>query len=1119
VEFRVLGPLEVLDGQRSLWLGGAKQRALLALLVLNANRVVSRDRLVDALWGDDPPETAVTTVQVYVSRLRKLLGRETLVTRPPGYLLQVAADGLDLGRFERLRAAGRTQEALALWRGPALAELTEPFARVEAARLDDLRLATLEERIESDLERRKHAEVVGELQSLIAEHPHRERFRAQLMLALYRSGRQAEALEAFRGASGALDELGLEPGEELRRLERSILNQDAALTTRSVFLAAKPALPPQLALESPSPFVGRTRELATLHSLLERVEDGRGQVALLGGEAGSGKSRLVRELARGAAEEGVVVLYGASDAAIDAPYQPFADALGFLLRLAGPEAVRDALGGDVWELARLLPELGSPPDDGAADPQTARQRLHATVGALFDRVSRERPLLVIVEDVHWADGPSLQLFCDLAGRSSDVRVFLLATHRDRSEDMRGELSEALASLARIDGVRRVALRALAEADVAEFVRRSSGAEGGEVSHALHALTEGTPFLLCELWRALVEAEAFENADGALRLSRPLEELGSPQAVREVAQHRLSRLTAPTVELLELAAVAGSSFDVRVIERAAETAVDAPLEEAIASGTIEELPAPGLTYRFSHELVRRALYDRLSALRRTRLHLRVGQALEGVHGTDEQRVVPELAYHFAIAAPLGVAERAAEYNVRAGEAAVSLFSLAQAERFASAVLDLAAEGSLPWARAQSVLATAGLYLAEDGAAVHASAAAAAFAALGDVEAAAEAEVLCFRALRDQRRGEDAEAASARALALVRDRPPSRAKIAGLLSWVGALHTRGRFREALPYSREALALAEELELVPLQARALSLVASALGGIGQGDRELERAVELARGGVAPDDLQIAYSILGARMGARGRLREAARLAAAARVVAERFGLLARVEFKTAAQASIAFNLGDWERAEQFIDEWVELTARSPGRLQASWISAVRANLARARGDEATALAEAQAGLAQARETKSFQHVGRALAVVGLVLVEQARSAEAHPLVGELLTLVDDRGRALFWRWVIDVAWLLHDLRRPERPPPTRYPAWNEPAQAIGRGDLTAAAELLAATEIGAEEAYARLRAGEQLASQGRDAEAQPHLDHAAAFYRRVGGTAYLHRALAASRAKVET
>jgi len=250
MDYRVLGPLEVRDGQESVPLAGAKQRALLALLLVHANHVLSRDRLVDELWGDEPPETAVQSLQVYVSRLRKLLPSDTLLTRPPGYLLEVEPSELDLQRFERLLAeghealargdAGRASDvlhdALALWRGPALAEFVfEPFAQAEIGRLEDLRLAAVEERIEADLALGRHADLIGELEALVAENPYRERLRRQLMIALYRSGRQAEALEAYQQARRALvDELGIEPSGALQQLEKAILNQDEALETRSV---------------------------------------------------------------------------------------------------------------------------------------------------------------------------------------------------------------------------------------------------------------------------------------------------------------------------------------------------------------------------------------------------------------------------------------------------------------------------------------------------------------------------------------------------------------------------------------------------------------------------------------------------------------------------------------------------------------------------------------------------------------------------------------------------------------------------------------------------------------------------------------------------------------------
>ena len=221
LEFRLLGPIEVRSGGEPLPLGGPKQRALLALLLVEAGRAVSTDRIVDALWGEHPPRTAQTSLQNFVSQLRKLLGPDVLVTKPPGYLLRARPDTdrvHELVGEARAAAspedrAAKLREALALWRGPPLAEFAfEAFAQPEIARLEELRLAVLEDRLDADLEAGRHADVVGELEALVEEHPLRERFREQLMLALYRSGRQAEALEAFQRARHVLvDELGIDP--------------------------------------------------------------------------------------------------------------------------------------------------------------------------------------------------------------------------------------------------------------------------------------------------------------------------------------------------------------------------------------------------------------------------------------------------------------------------------------------------------------------------------------------------------------------------------------------------------------------------------------------------------------------------------------------------------------------------------------------------------------------------------------------------------------------------------------------------------------------------------------------------------------------------------------------
>ena len=241
MRFRLLGPIEVTDHDRVLSLGGTKQRSLLALLLLDANEIVSTDRLIAELWADAPPATVAKSIQAYVSRLRAELGSDRLITRSPGYAVRVEPGELDVELFERLCeearrappevAAEKLREALSLWRGPPLGDLRyEAFAQAEIARLEELRASALEHRIDADLEAGRHVDLVGELQPLVAAHPHRERLHGQLMLALYRSGRQADALRVYQAARRRLsEELGLQPGAALRKLEQAILEQDPAL--------------------------------------------------------------------------------------------------------------------------------------------------------------------------------------------------------------------------------------------------------------------------------------------------------------------------------------------------------------------------------------------------------------------------------------------------------------------------------------------------------------------------------------------------------------------------------------------------------------------------------------------------------------------------------------------------------------------------------------------------------------------------------------------------------------------------------------------------------------------------------------------------------------------------
>jgi predicted ATPase/DNA-binding SARP family transcriptional activator len=401
-QFTLLGPLSVSRDGVPTAIGGQKPRALLAALLLEPNQVVSRDRLIDALWGEAPPDTARNTLQVYVSQLRKLLPDGALDTAPPGYRLVVDPETVDLFRFVRLCDEGRSRladgnaagaaetlrAALNLWRGAPLADLAwEPFAHAEIARLEELRLAALEDRIDADLALGRHGQLVPELERLVVEEPLRERLRAQLMLALYRAGRQADALAVYQRARKALlDELGIEPGESLRKLERAILAQDPALG-----IAPPSAGPPRPVPTPPYPLLGRERELSALADVVRR--DGTRLVTLTG-IGGIGKTRLALELVTRLAPEfrdgtGVALLATLQDPALVA--RAILEALGL------PEAGRDPEEALIRTLSgsRLLLLIDNFEQVIAAAPTVARL-LEAAPGLKVIVTSRA-PLRVAAE--------------------------------------------------------------------------------------------------------------------------------------------------------------------------------------------------------------------------------------------------------------------------------------------------------------------------------------------------------------------------------------------------------------------------------------------------------------------------------------------------------------------------------------------------------------------------------------------------------------------------------------------------------------------------------------------------------------------------------------------------
>jgi DNA-binding SARP family transcriptional activator len=683
MDFRILGPLEVVAPYGPVPLGGAKQRALLAMLVLSEGAVVSTDRLIEALWGEQPPSTARKALQVHVSQLRKALGASLIRTRPPGYALERESHGLDLDRFRLLREEARSVaatdpgrarellgEALSLWRGAPLADLSYArFAQVDIGRLEEMRTVATEDRLAADLALGRHSELIGELESLIAVHGHRERLRAQLMLALYRSGRQAEALDAFRDARAVFTgELGIEPGRELRELHQAILNQDPALDPRP--------LRPPAERRAGETFVGRERELTDLRRALGDSLAGRGRVVLLSGEPGIGKSRLADMLVADARSRGARVLTGRCWEAGGAPaYWPWVQALRAYVRETSPEVLRGHIDrGDAGlaavlpELRELLPELR---DVVTPDSEGARFRLLESIAFFLGKAGAAQPLALFLDDLHAADASSVLLLRFLAGSVADAPILIVGCYRE--SEVGPDLAEALAEMAREPGVRRLPLKGLSESEIARLLELILDAPSArELAVRVRSQTQGNPLFATEIGRLLAAEGSDAQDSGPLPI---------PEGVRDAIRRRLQRQSSECRELLTLASVMGREFDPEVIAPLGGIAADdlsRTLDEAADARLVEGVPEATGRLRFSHILVRDALYEDISAPRRFRLHRAVGDALEAHFASHLDPHLAELAHHY-LEAGSAVAAKAIEYSQRAGDRSASQHAYEEAAR--------------------------------------------------------------------------------------------------------------------------------------------------------------------------------------------------------------------------------------------------------------------------------------------------------------------------------------------------------------------------------------------------------------------------------------------------------
>jgi len=712
MHFGLLGPFEVTYAGENLDLGRPKQRVVLATMLLNANRVVSLDRFADVLWADGVV-TSPGSLPVYIANLRRLLEPERpartppqrILTRPPGYLLRVDAGEYDVADFQRLATEGNRYlaekrpraarqalgEALSLWRGRAMEEF--PFAELESLRLDGLRVAATEDRIEADLALGAHTAVVAELEGLIQEFGLRERLVALLMTALYRSGRQGEALRAYSTARDHLRRaLGVDPGPDLRRLEAEILDQSPALDW---YPPPEESAPLQIGSQSQAPvanpstgFFGRVAELSALQHALVAQGGAPGGIALVSGEPGIGKTRLVLEAVSRAAGAGSVVVWGRCEEGDGAaPFLPWVQIIRSLLEGPDPGSVKAALGRHGAEISQIVPEVADLTGDMAppppADPATARRRLLDAVVGLVSDLSRHQPLVVFIDDLHWADPPSLQLTEQVARQLPGSRARLVATYRDVDPAPDARFTETLATLARLPGLLQMTLQGLTEDEVSQFIAHEAGVEpAAGVVAAVWARAAGNPFFVSQLTRLLVAEKALTESAAAAP--------GVPWAVRQVVARRLARLPAATTQLLTVAAVAGTEFDLRVAALAAGVDLDPALDlidVAMAAGVVRQILRAPERYEFSHALVQETVYADASQLRRARLHGLVADALEQVSGTSA--AATEIAHHLYQAVPVTGPARAVAAALRASAAAQAALAYEVAQEHLHRALALAA----------------------------------------------------------------------------------------------------------------------------------------------------------------------------------------------------------------------------------------------------------------------------------------------------------------------------------------------------------------------------------------------------------------------------------------------
>jgi DNA-binding SARP family transcriptional activator/DNA-binding CsgD family transcriptional regulator/tetratricopeptide (TPR) repeat protein len=960
--FGVLGSLELRLAGEPLLLPGHRERALLALLLTEPGRTFTVAAIVTALWGDQAPPRAAKTVQSYVSRLRHALrgGGDVVVTRLPGYLAAVEPQQIDAERFRAMAARGRDdlaagrpasavgvlREALELWRGEPYAEFDTFFAVAERTALEELRLSVVQDRLTAELATGAGSELVGELEVLTARHPWRERLWGLLMTALVRAGRQADALAAYGRARTTLhDELGLEPGQVLREVHRQVLAQDVRLLGGGAVSAISVLSVPggtmgSMATRVASPrLVGRVAELAALEEALAEAAAGRQTTVLVAGEAGVGKSRLVDEFSDRAVAGGSRVLVGRCvELGEDGlPFAPFVAALRSLLAESGAEALAEAAGPGREALARLLPEVGPV----GPDSPTGRGRLFEVVATLLERLGAEQPVVLVLEDLHWADGSTRDLLRFLVRVLPGARVLVVGTYR--SDEMRRghPLRPLLAELERLRAIERVEVPRLTRPEVESLLAAILDHDpSADVVDDVHRRSEGIPFFVEEL------ASCSDSLLGG--------EL--PESLRDLLLVRAEQLTSGAYSVLRLAAVGGSRVEHDVLAAVCdlpEAELEACLREAVAGHV---LVVDDTGYAFRHALLREVLHDDLLPGEHARLHVRYAQVLEERPELMGGRPVwVETAHHWHAAHDT---ERAFRASLRAADEATAAFAHAEAQRMLERAIEL-------WRQVDDPTGVAGADRPEllRRASTAADKAGDAERSLALVEAAVEEVDEAIEPARAahmlERQGqllfklgrtEAAVDVLERALEVVGPggHPLDRAGALQVLAIVQML--RWRFTEAARTAREAIGLVEQVRSARAEAddvvsavagmcdeeaagvnadsvesgalNTLGVCLVALGRTGEGLAALERSRAVAIAGEREAALDRYYINASDTLLLLGRYAESVEVAREGMAEATRRGLTRTTwSFLAGNAAEPLLMLGEWEEARRLVDRALEL------------------------------------------------------------------------------------------------------------------------------------------------------------------------------------------------------